>query len=321
MTAMANRRFGCYSPSPNNVYNFDELERQVGRAFDTYSTFISFDSTPAGHSEIRTAALAGHDILLAWQPAKTVGLYFSDILNGKYDAHIDSWLAYLVTFPTLVYIRFAHEMNGSYTQWNPLNAARPTGSHCESTAQFIEVWRYMVGRARIGGGRTGRAVGNIRWLFCPNGSDVPTTTPYPMESFWPGSGFVDVVGFDSYNGLNGHWMTPLQTLSGKTYTAAADAYVRVSRLHPVAEVWVGETGCVDAKDPKDVNPPVYDSHSKAQWWTDLFALQEELPRMTTVCFFNHTGSRNWRFDSSPESFASFRRNFASPHAGPVTTSG
>jgi hypothetical protein len=304
MAAMMYRRFGCYFPSPNNVYNFDAVERQVGGAFDVYSTFISFDSTPSGHSEIRTAATTGHDILLAWQPSKSTGLYFSDILNGKYDAHIDSWLSYLVTFPTTVYIRFGHEMNGSFVPWNPLSSGGPTSSHCVSPGQFVQVWRYLVGRQRVGRGLT-----NLRWLFCPNAADVPTNTPFPMESFWPGTSYVDAVGYDCYNGLSGHWATPFQTLIGKTWTAAADAYVRVTRLHPTADVWVGETGCVDAKDPKDV-PPIYNGNSKAQWWTDLFALQQELPRLTTVCFFDKVGSRDWRFESSVESLVSFRRNFS-----------
>ena len=309
MTATLTRRFGCYFPTANNVYNFDTVERQVGRPFDVYSTFISFDSTPTGHSEIQTAAARGHDILLAWQPSRTVGLYFQDILNGKYNPHIDAWLTFLGALPTVVYVRFAHEMNGDYAAWNPSRSSSPVGSHCTSPAQFVQVWRYLVNRQR-----TGRLAANIRWFFCPNGADVPSKSPYTMESFYPGDSYVDVIGYDSYNSLNGHWMTPMETLSGKTYTAAPDAYTRVASLHPTAEVWIGETGCVDANDPKDVRPPIYDGHSKAQWWNDFFLPRKGLPRLSAVCFFDHSGTRNWRFDSSADALASFRRNFA---GGPV----
>ncbi|GAA5194118.1 hypothetical protein GCM10023322_57730 [Rugosimonospora acidiphila] len=314
MTAMVNRRFGCYSPTRSNVYNFDTLERQVGRAFNVYSTFISFDSTTVTHSEIRTASDTGHDILLAWQPSRTVGLRFSDILAGSYDRYIDGWFDFLAAFPTTVYIRFGHEMNGSYTPWSPLYTGAVASSQCTSPAQFAQVWRYLVARQRA----NKRAI-NIRWYFCPNVNDVPVRTPYPLETFYPGSAYVDVVGYDSYNGLSGQWLSPLQTLAGKTGTTA-NAYDRVGALRRDAGVWVGETGCVDAGDPKDINPPVYDSHSKAQWWTDLFAIGDDLPRLTTICFFNETGSRNWRFDSSPQSLASFQRNFANRMGRPVTRS-
>src|SRR6185503_7111659 len=154
--------------------------------------------------------------------------------------HITSWMTFLAGLPCTVVIRFAWEMNGSFSKYSPLYAGQ-AGSNCLSAAQYISVWQYMHVKAA--------AATNIKWLWCTNSSDTPSVGGIPLENFYPGSSYVDYVGYDSYNSLNGHWMTPLETLSGKTFSGQADTYARVTAINSGSEVWVGETGCVDAGDP------------------------------------------------------------------------
>lgn len=303
---MLNRKHGCYYQNANNVYNFPDVEGAVGRKFDVYSTFTSMDSTVATHTEHLTASQAGKTLLVAWKPTRTVGLTFADILAGVYNAKLDEWFNYFGSLPGPVVIRWGWEMNGSFMQYNPLYSQTATdSSHVTSPAQYVDVWRYVVNRQRSLGAT------NIRWYWCANQNDAPGTAANALELFWPGAAYVDIVGYDSYNSLNGRWMTPEETLAGVTNGTQARTYDRVTALHPTAEVWVGETGCVDANDPKDVNPTVYPGHSKSAWLTELFALGNTvLPRLTTICWFDFAGTRNWRFDSSQAALTTFRSEFS-----------
>ena len=307
MTTVLNLRHGAYHQNANNVYNFDQLEYAVGRKFDIYSTFISFDSTVAGHAEHLTASRAGHEILIAWAPTRTVGLRFADILTGAFDAKIDEWLNYFATFPTTVTIRFGWEMNGSFMRYSPLySQTAMDSSHCLSAAQYQDVWRYLVNRQRAKGAT------NIRWYFCSNGGDAPNRADNTLESFYPGSAYVDIIGYDSYNSLNGLYMTPAQTFRGKTNNVQRDNYDRCVALHPTAPVWVGETGCVDLNDPKDVSPTLAPGHSKPAWVSETFALDvaPTMPRLAAINWFNYKGTRNWRFDSSSAALTAFKTEFS-----------
>lgn len=301
---MLMRRHGCYHPAANNIYNFDVVEEMMMRKFDVYSTFISMDSTAVTHTEYMTASQRGKILLVGWKPTRTMGLTFADILAGKYDAKIDEWLNYFASMPGPVVIRWAWEMNGSFMQYSPLYShAAIDSSHCLSPEQYIEVWRYV--RNRQSGN-----VKNIRWCFCPNQNDAPGVATNALERFWPGESYVDIVGYDSYNGLNGVWMSPEQTLAGYTNSSQLNTYDRVTVLHPTASVWVCETGCVDSDDAKEIKPKVSAGHNKARWIEQLFALEETvLPRLTTICWFNTKGTRDWRFDSSEAAKQVFITNF------------
>lgn len=298
-TPLSKRMFGCYYPAAAGTYNFADVETQVGVTFNWYSTFMSFDSSVARHPEITVAAKL-HGIVIAFAPATTRGLNFADILAAKYDAFLTTWFTYLAALPNKVVIRWAWEMNGSWMQYSPVYTGQAS-SNCTSVEQYIEVWRYVVSLQRKTGGT------NIRWFFCANQADSSGCPR--LESFYPGSDYVDIVGYDSYNSLNGIWMSPLRTLAGyPNMTGQRTAYARVSKLHPTAEIWVGELGCVEPGDPMD-HPPIATGRSKPAFWKQFFAVTG-LPRLSTVLFFDSHGTRDWRFDTSPESLAAFRKGFA-----------
>lgn len=208
-----------------------------------------------------------------------------------------AWQITVLT-PTTFTIPIANSaayVSGGNVQWSKttLNAA-----------QYIAAYRYTVDAVRARAAATGRP-NNVKWFWCANQADTGTNGGVPLEQFYPGNSYADYVGYDSYNTLNGGYMTPLQTLQGHTNNAQADAYARVTALHPTAPVWVGETGCVDLGDPKDTSNNAA-GHSKAQWYTDLFALDlSAIPRLGAAVFFDTNGSRNWVHDSSAAAWAAF----------------
>jgi hypothetical protein len=294
---LVGRKFGCYYPAAAGTYNLETVETQVGREFDDYSCFISLDSGVSGHPEFATASSLGKELLICFQPSRTVGINFAGILAGVYDAKLDEWFAFAqnrrVTF------RWGHEMNGDWEPWSPYNFGKHASSNCSSPAQFVEVWQYVVTRQR-----TQFPSSTVKWGWCPNYEDHTPSgqTPYPMEQFWPGVDYVDRLMYDVYNSTDGSWRTPDLVARGYT-THQGYAYDRVLKLDTTTgkPVWIGEFGCYE--NPKDPN-------GKAAWYAALFGLPATfLPRLSVVNFFDAGQKFNWSFDTTPQSLAAFRAGF------------
>lgn len=75
----------------------------------------------------------------------------------------------------------------------------------KNAAQFRQAWQYMVSKVATRASSTGKT-NNVKWYFCANQNDAPGDS-VPMESFYPGDSYVDIVGYDSYNTLNGKYLT------------------------------------------------------------------------------------------------------------------
>jgi hypothetical protein len=179
-----------------------------------------------------------------------------------------------------------------------------------NTAQWVSAWQYMVTAVQARAVATGKT-NNVKWFWCANASDAPGIGPF-MESFWPGNSYVDYVGYDNYNSLNGVYMTPLQTISGYTNGAQGNAYTRVVALGTAAQpVWIGELNCVDTGDAKDVGN-LAAGHSKATFYTTMFSQDlATIPRLACINLFDAAGTRDtWPIDSSPAALTAFQNAFA-----------
>jgi mannan endo-1,4-beta-mannosidase len=118
--------------------------------------------------------------------------------DGKAGAHFTEWRAVLGVLadfflslkdtkgePIPVQFRPFHEFTGNWFWWGRTNDA----------ATWQAAWRELVDYMRS------RGVHNVLWVFCP---DKPTDS-YQVgqggnfEAYYPGDGYVDVVGFDRYD--------------------------------------------------------------------------------------------------------------------------
>ena len=87
--------------------------------------------------------------------------------------------------PSVVWLRFAHEMNW-YTSTNTLNHDTP---YVGSTADFKALWQNIaktVDRSKV------------KMFWSPNSPVYPDTVASIGTSWWPGAEYVDVVGMDAY---------------------------------------------------------------------------------------------------------------------------
>lgn len=260
-------------PSPyTGMAAFNNLERLTGR-LDIVHVFQQWSGgTAAFHrSWLDSARSGGRTVLLTWEPwdpargANQPNFRPARIAAGAFDSYIRSWAASLKAFGSTVYLRPMHEMNGTWYPWG--------GTVMGNTpAQYIAAWRRMHTLFAQVGAR------NVKWVWSPTNEDVPATNR--MESFYPGSAYVDVLAMDGYNWGSGYpayggWRTFDQVF--------ATAYARISRLGP-QPIWVAET----ASSPTGGN--------KADWVRQMLS-STGYPRLRAIVWFNVNKEQDWRLNS------------------------
>jgi len=276
-------RFGAYAdnaPYPH-VWPHYGLESIVGAHLGRMSWFQDM-GVPWLDQQAAEAAHSNHDIMIAWQPsAAGRPIRFSDILAGHWDTYLTDFFQHAANYPGTVILRPFWEMNASAGAYS-LNYTGPD-RQVDSTTQFIATWQYLVKAQRAVGGT------QIKWFFCANGTD---TGPNRAEQYWPGTEFVDEIGFDTYNDDRGPWssfedrVTPM--------------YGRLTQLAPHLPMTIGEIGCTET------GAPVGESKSS---WTEQMFLSELFPQIRHISFFNaHAdGNPDWRLNSSTASLATHQR--------------
>jgi mannan endo-1,4-beta-mannosidase len=262
-------QFGAYAadePWPNVNAHY-ALEQEVGR-LPIMSWFQDWGNGWLGDAA-SSAAKTGHDLQIAWDPSvANTPIDFSSILAGRYDTYLTEFFIQARAYPRKVTLRPFWEMNGNWASYSVAHASG--GRAVTSVQQWKAVWRHVVELQHGVGGD------NVHFMFCANGDDVGGI---PLEAYWPGSEYVDVLGLDTYNG--GHpWRTADQLIK--------PMYTRLARLDGKAPIAIAEIGCAGGGLTVD---------RKADWLQRLFA-SDAFPRLESICFFNADRQQDWRIDSS-----------------------
>lgn len=119
------------------------------------------------------------------------------ILAGDYDAHIADFARVVRDFGAPVLLRLAHEMNLARYHWGSSAA----GYGPESPERYRTLFRRVVEIFRAQG------AGNALFVFCPNVDSLPVEPWNRASAYYPGDGFVDVLGMDGYNWGTAHTKT------------------------------------------------------------------------------------------------------------------
>jgi len=102
------------------------------------------------------------------------------IAAGGYDPYLRSYADSVRDFGRPVVIGFGHEMNATWYSW---------GYGHVPPRVFVDAWRHIVTVFR------GQGADNVTWLWTLQ-ADEPGTGP--IESWWPGAGYVTWIGIDGY---------------------------------------------------------------------------------------------------------------------------
>jgi mannan endo-1,4-beta-mannosidase len=188
------RAFGIYV----DPWHVDDWGRKVGAVpqmvakFEAFSNHRTIDAF-IGQSQRQGVAR----LLVSWEPWKPVptsrglvaqfrpqlGYRNADIAAGWQDPYIERFARSLARFDGIVYLRYAHEMNGSWYPWSQ----DPNG--------YRRAWRHVVTLFR----RTG--ADNVRFVWSANPSLYVSQKAWlrNLRRYWPGSRYVDAVGSTMIN--------------------------------------------------------------------------------------------------------------------------
>lgn len=244
-----------------------------------------------------------------------------------------------------VFVRFAHEMNGSWYPWSQdpagyVDAFRTIAAAVHGTAPATAmVWAPNYGGGYpFSGGRYEAQPGTAAFSLLDTNTDgILTMADDPYAPYYPGDDAVDWVGMSLYHWGSAHpWGENERPEAGKFVaqlrgeydglggddSAVPDFYgaYAVTRGKPLA---IPETAAFYA--PASGGDP--EAAIKAEWWSEVFAGLASLPAIGIVSWFEWSkfelevnGDVDWRVTSDAEVAAAFRDSmpanveFADPSA-------
>ena len=225
--------------------------------------------------------------VLTWEPfinekGKEVMISFDDIVKGKYDAYINYMAKESASFEHPFIMRFAHEMNIIRYHWGTDAAGFGPGT----PEKYIMAFRYVVTAFRKAEAK------NVIFAFCPNAENVPdfsydkTAEWNRITAYYPGDGFVDVLGFDGYNwgntripekhGWRSYWRSFMDMMG--------PAYKTLKEINPEKPVMVFETATAPTGGDKSV------------WINDMMKTAKEWD-LKAVIWFQVKKEVDWRFQT------------------------
>jgi mannan endo-1,4-beta-mannosidase len=188
------RVFGVYV----DPWHVDDWTRDVGAAPQLVAKFEAFSRRPAIDSYLRETERRGiRRVMVSWEPWRPVpaalglhaqqrqqpGYRNADIAAGSQDSYIRRFAQSLAKFRGLVYLRYAHEMNGFWYPWS------------RDAPGYVRAWRRIAHIFHRAGAENVRFV----WSVNPNLYQDRGERLKNMRRYWPGRRYVDAVGSTMIN--------------------------------------------------------------------------------------------------------------------------
>jgi len=272
---------GCYIGAfINGLNNTPAFETVIGRELAVNMWYIDWNTSfPAADCDLVNSY--GGVPMITWEPwLNTVGT-LEAISRGDYDSYITGFAQGSKDWGKLLYLRFAHEMNGTWYPWDGYNNGGNSG-----VAKYISAWKHIHAIFTQVGAT------NVKWVWSPAfyGS---SSTPWSYgDNYYPGDAYVDWIGLDGYCGLTS-WDSFDNIFGGMYATYSAHN----------KPLMISEFAC--AEDA--VN-------SKAAWITDAFSrLKNNYPGFKIFIWFNVNKERDWRVESSTASLNAFKTAISAPY--------
>jgi hypothetical protein len=315
---LANVGWGMVNENGYDAWASDlvHAESVTGRHIDIATDFADWSSGTSAWPTVPSAILSGiggRPLMWTVQPS---GVSWPSLVAGDYDAQLIAFADWVnTTLGSTIYVRFAHEANGTgWYNWQ-------VGGSCgvTSAADYAQGFDHVASVLKAHSS-------HILMVWAVNNG--PTDN---IASFYPAG--CDILGFDTYNfGPNTSSTNVSAGGPSSTWTEASAmntaAYKAVAAVDPNKPIWICETSSEDPSAPW--NPTLYDpsgypnnitiaaqlGHDKGEWVTNFLA-ETDMPRISMIVWFDLQKERDWLFDSSTSSTNAFYAGFANSRAGGV----
>lgn len=277
-------QFGAFTPitpGGDQLEAINILEQSINRRLDVVNNFRKWGAPSGDFAQAKKAlqqsSSQGRVPMVTWEPMlpdSSMGPYtLASIAAGDHDEYLNTWVEGLRKWPTPVYIRLKHEMNGDWYPW------------CGKPKTYVAAWRHVASLFAD--------LDHVKFVWCVNTDDQPSGNR--LEEYYPGSDLVDILGIDGYNCYGG-WRS--------FYEIIKPAYDRVAALDPDKPIWVCETATGEA-EPRVARSA---GHTKAEWIAGMFAASR-MPRITTILWLDSPNPRSydWRVATTVEARAELTR--------------
>jgi len=274
---------GCYIGAfVNGIADTPNFETMIGRNLAVNMWYIDWN-TSFPSTECDTVNDHGGVPMITWEPSLNTTNTLEAISNGNYNSYITTFAQDAKNWGNLVYLRFAHEMNGNWYPWDGYHNGESSGP-----ARYISAWKHIHDIF------TSVEATNVAFVWSPNHISVPNESWNEAVGYYPGDDYVDWIAIDGYNWGNGNWQTFDQIFSA--IYATFESYGK--------NMMVGEFAC--ATD---------EAENKADWITDAFyEIKDNYPEIKIFNWFNikkYEASAgkivDWRVESSSNSENAFKR--------------
>ncbi|MEV0898678.1 glycosyl hydrolase [Actinoplanes sp. NPDC049802] len=199
----------------------------------------------------------------------------ASVAAGKQDERLRAVAKTITEYGDLVVVRYAPEMNGDWSPW-------AAGVNGNTPAQYVKAWRHAVTVFREAGAT------NVLWLWAPNIARGATVKG--ISQFWPGSDWVDLVGFTGYGVGSAYY--GVETKASQTFDPTMKLLARYKK--PVVLAETGSNGS-----------------GKVEWINSLGPWLLENPEVLGLIWTQAPpphSSADWRFDETSSSTKAFKKS-------------
>ena len=262
ITNPADVKWGVFSSGPASI---SEFESYVPHNPDYLAYFVHWGNDNGKlplflETEARDK---GRTLVLFWEASdwKVGGVNqtayaYRNILNGDWDDYFDDFYNQLRDYNGEVILIPFSELNGNWTPWS---GTQNGNTPAEAVAAFRKVYRKF------------SPLNNVKIGLAFNAASVPNTPENQIENYYPGSDFVDIIGVDGFNGLNGAWLS-FDDIFGRPLE-------RLSKYNKPVMIFSYASG---------------EGPNKDEWLEDMYYKQlPKHPYVTGWVYFNQNKELNW----------------------------
>ena len=205
----------------NQVGNF---QTQLGRPLALVHAYQSW-TFPLKNATLAALASSGAIPIVDW----ACGVADADIVSGKDDAFITAYAQQLKAYAKPVFLRWLWEPNLPNQNTTCITTSGPDSG----AAGYVAAWQHIFNIFR---GPAGVGASNVSFVWNPGMAGI--TTPSVLQSFYPGTNYVDWVGIDGYS-------RPTATPPNPTFATLfnrAPTHVYTTLASYGKPMMIGETG-------------------------------------------------------------------------------
>ena len=271
--------------------SMEEIERELDYTFDAALIYVHY-----GH-DFPTEFMEGNYqrgriVELTYQVTENnnedmfAHTPFLDMYRGECDDEIRRFARAAAEYGHPFLFRLNNEMNSDWTSYSGVvNMADPQ--------LYIDVWRRFYRIFREEG------VNNCLWIYNPNDRNAPPSKWNDSLAFYPGNGYVQLLGVTGYN--NGTYYTKWNE-QWRDFTTIYDEIWTLYEPHFSRFPWI-ITEFASSSYGGD----------KTAWIDEMFAHIGDYPNIKLAVWFSaadydgETPARPYWLDETPETLAAFRR--------------